>query len=43
MVKPAQAPWVSGAGEHGWIKGDKGVKAEGEGQFRTDAELLRRV
>ena len=41
MVKPAQAPWA-GAGEHGWIRG-KGVKAEGEGQFRTDAELLRRV
>lgn len=43
MVKSAQAPWA-GAGEHGWMRGNKGVKAEGEGgEFRMDAELLRRI
>jgi hypothetical protein len=30
MVKPAQAPWVSGAGEHGWIRGIKASKLKGK-------------
>jgi protein-tyrosine kinase len=33
MVKPAQASWVGGAGEHGWIRGIKASKLKGKGSL----------